>query len=226
MPTAGTAATSAGAVAAPTPRAVRVHDGQARTRRRAGAAPRGARLRARAAEAGADADVLPGRDGGERARRDPRARSRRSSARRSWHAHAMMCSSSTCTSREIDRPPSSRSDVFERLFVPDWILSAVSDRAWLQAMLDAERALAAAEAQAGVIPAEAADAIAVGVRRRSLRRRRARDRRVARPATRWSRSSARSPKPSATPAATSTGARRARTCSTPPRCSSRATPSR
>ena len=37
---------------------------------------------------------------------------------------------------------------------------AVSDRAWIQAMLDAERALAAAEAGAGVIPAEAADAIA------------------------------------------------------------------
>jgi 3-carboxy-cis,cis-muconate cycloisomerase len=50
--------------------------------------------------------------------------------------------------------------VFERLFVPDWILSAVSDRAWLGAMLDAERSLAVAEAQAGVIPAEAARAIA------------------------------------------------------------------
>jgi 3-carboxy-cis,cis-muconate cycloisomerase len=50
--------------------------------------------------------------------------------------------------------------VFERLFVPDWLLAAVSDRAWLQAMLDAERALASAEAQAGVIPAEAAEAIA------------------------------------------------------------------
>jgi 3-carboxy-cis,cis-muconate cycloisomerase len=49
--------------------------------------------------------------------------------------------------------------VFERLFVPDWILFAVSDHAWLEAMLDAERALAAAEAQVGVIPAEAAEAI-------------------------------------------------------------------
>ena len=71
-----------------------------------------------------------------------------------------MRSSSTCASREIDRPPSSRSDVFDRLFVPDWILSAVSDRAWLQAMLESERALAAAEAQAGVISADAAEAIA------------------------------------------------------------------
>jgi 3-carboxy-cis,cis-muconate cycloisomerase len=50
--------------------------------------------------------------------------------------------------------------VFERLFVPDWILDAVSDRAWLGAMLDAERALAAAEAQAGVIQADAAESIA------------------------------------------------------------------
>jgi 3-carboxy-cis,cis-muconate cycloisomerase len=50
--------------------------------------------------------------------------------------------------------------VFERLFVPDWLLAAVSDRAWLQAMLDAERSLASAEAQAGVIPADAAEAIA------------------------------------------------------------------
>jgi 3-carboxy-cis,cis-muconate cycloisomerase len=36
---------------------------------------------------------------------------------------------------------------------------AVSERAWLQAMLDAEAALAAAEAEAGVIPTEAAAAI-------------------------------------------------------------------
>ena len=50
--------------------------------------------------------------------------------------------------------------MFERLFVPDWLLAAVSDRAWLQAMLDAERSLASAAAQAGVIPADAAEAIA------------------------------------------------------------------
>jgi 3-carboxy-cis,cis-muconate cycloisomerase len=37
---------------------------------------------------------------------------------------------------------------------------AVGDEAWLQAMLDFERALAAAEARVGVIPAEAAEAIA------------------------------------------------------------------
>jgi 3-carboxy-cis,cis-muconate cycloisomerase len=49
--------------------------------------------------------------------------------------------------------------VFERLFVPDEFRAAVSDRAWLQAMLDAERALALAVAQVGVIPADAAEAI-------------------------------------------------------------------
>jgi 3-carboxy-cis,cis-muconate cycloisomerase len=48
---------------------------------------------------------------------------------------------------------------FDALFVPDEIGAAVSDKAWLQAMLDFERALAAAEASAGVIPTEAAEAI-------------------------------------------------------------------
>jgi len=52
------------------------------------------------------------------------------------------------------------SDVFDRIFFSEELREAVSDRAWLQALLDAERALAAAESRAGVIPAEAADAIA------------------------------------------------------------------
>jgi 3-carboxy-cis,cis-muconate cycloisomerase len=50
--------------------------------------------------------------------------------------------------------------MFDRIFVPAEFREAVSDRAWLQAMLDAERALAAAEARAGVIPTDAAEAIA------------------------------------------------------------------
>jgi 3-carboxy-cis,cis-muconate cycloisomerase len=50
--------------------------------------------------------------------------------------------------------------VFERIFVPAEFRDALSDGAWLQAMLDAERALAAAEARVGVIPANAAEAIA------------------------------------------------------------------
>jgi 3-carboxy-cis,cis-muconate cycloisomerase len=48
---------------------------------------------------------------------------------------------------------------FERLFVPEALERAVSDRAWLDAMLEAERVLAQAEAAAGVITAEAAVAV-------------------------------------------------------------------
>jgi 3-carboxy-cis,cis-muconate cycloisomerase len=48
---------------------------------------------------------------------------------------------------------------FEGLFVPREIAGAVSDRAWLEAMLDVERALASAEALAGAVPAAAAAAI-------------------------------------------------------------------
>jgi 3-carboxy-cis,cis-muconate cycloisomerase len=51
-------------------------------------------------------------------------------------------------------------DLFGPLFIPGPIREAVGGRAWLQAMLDAEAALAVAEARAGLIPAEAAEAIA------------------------------------------------------------------
>ena len=50
--------------------------------------------------------------------------------------------------------------VFDGIFIPAPVRDAVSDEAWLHAMLEVERALAAAEARAGVIPAEAARAIA------------------------------------------------------------------
>ena len=50
-------------------------------------------------------------------------------------------------------------ELFTGMFVPEQVREATSDRAWLQAMLDTEAALAAAEADAGVIPAEAAAAI-------------------------------------------------------------------
>jgi 3-carboxy-cis,cis-muconate cycloisomerase len=50
-------------------------------------------------------------------------------------------------------------ELFTGIFVPEQVREATSDRAWLQAMLDTEAALAAAEADAGVIPAEAAAAI-------------------------------------------------------------------
>ena len=49
--------------------------------------------------------------------------------------------------------------LFGPIFIPDAIREAVGARAWLQAMLDAEGALAVAEARAGIIPAEAAEAI-------------------------------------------------------------------
>lgn len=49
--------------------------------------------------------------------------------------------------------------MFDRIFVPVALRDALSDEAWLQALLDVERALVAAEARAGVIPDDAADAI-------------------------------------------------------------------
>jgi 3-carboxy-cis,cis-muconate cycloisomerase len=53
---------------------------------------------------------------------------------------------------------------FDAIFVPDAFRAAVDDRAWLQAMLDAEAALARAQARAGVIPAAAAEAVAAACR--------------------------------------------------------------
>ena len=49
---------------------------------------------------------------------------------------------------------------FAGIFVPAAVREAVSDEAWLAAMLDVERALASAESHVGVIPAAAAAAIA------------------------------------------------------------------
>jgi 3-carboxy-cis,cis-muconate cycloisomerase len=49
--------------------------------------------------------------------------------------------------------------VFDALFVPEHVLAQLTDRAWLQAMLDVERALASTEAALGLIPASAAAAI-------------------------------------------------------------------
>ena len=47
-------------------------------------------------------------------------------------------SSSTFDSRARTRPSSSP-DVFDRIFVPEQFRDALSDAAWLQAMLDVER---------------------------------------------------------------------------------------
>ena len=52
------------------------------------------------------------------------------------------------------------SELFDGLFVPDAVRDAVSDRAWVAAMLEFEAALARAEAAVGLISGEAADAIA------------------------------------------------------------------
>jgi 3-carboxy-cis,cis-muconate cycloisomerase len=54
--------------------------------------------------------------------------------------------------------------VFASIAVPQELRDAVSEGAWLAAMLDAEAALASAEAAAGVIPAEAAAAIRASCR--------------------------------------------------------------
>ena len=48
---------------------------------------------------------------------------------------------------------------FGPLFVPERLLDAVSDRAWLEAMLEVESALAQAASAAGIVPADAATAI-------------------------------------------------------------------
>ena len=48
---------------------------------------------------------------------------------------------------------------FEALFVPSAFRDAVSDEAWLRALLETERALAAAQAKVGVISQEAAAAV-------------------------------------------------------------------
>jgi 3-carboxy-cis,cis-muconate cycloisomerase len=58
--------------------------------------------------------------------------------------------------------------IFAAIAVPAELREATSWQAWLAAMLDAEAALARAEAAAGVIPAEAAEAIAAGCRAESF----------------------------------------------------------
>ncbi len=53
---------------------------------------------------------------------------------------------------------------FSAIFVPQELRDAVSERAWLQAMLDAERALATAGAGVGLVPEDAAARIAEACR--------------------------------------------------------------
>ncbi|HEY8687247.1 MAG TPA: 3-carboxy-cis,cis-muconate cycloisomerase, partial [Chloroflexota bacterium] len=49
--------------------------------------------------------------------------------------------------------------LFSGLFIPPALSDAVSERAWIGAMLEAEIALAQAEARVGVIPPTAAEQI-------------------------------------------------------------------
>src|SRR3954465_1104133 len=63
----------------------------------------------------------------------------------------------TSTCRASERPCSMP---FDAIFVPDAMRAAVDDRAWLAAMLDAEAALARAQARAGVFPAAGAEEVA------------------------------------------------------------------
>ena len=51
-------------------------------------------------------------------------------------------------------------ELFRPIFVPDRFREAVSGRAWLGAMLQAEGALAVAQARVGLIPPDAAEVIA------------------------------------------------------------------
>src|SRR3954465_10348707 len=68
---------------------------------------------------------------------------------------------STFTSRGRMKPSSSQSEgLFTDLFAHGAVAACVDDRAWLQAMLDFEGALAHGLGAANVIPAEAAEAIA------------------------------------------------------------------
>lgn len=62
------------------------------------------------------------------------------------------------------KPSSSTSELFGPLFTDPAVEAEVDDRAWVRAMLDFERALAAVQARAGVVPAGAAEAVAEAVR--------------------------------------------------------------
>src|SRR5439155_19597148 len=77
---------------------------------------------------------------------------------------AYWSSTSTCKATErqpfLPPDPASTGSLFGPAFSTDAMRAAFSDRAWLQAMLDVEAALAAAEARVGLIPEEAASAIA------------------------------------------------------------------
>jgi len=75
-----------------------------------------------------------------------------------------MATGSTSASKDPARPSSSTSELFGALYARGGVAAEVGDRAWLQAMLDVEAALARACARAGLVPDAAADAIAAACR--------------------------------------------------------------
>src|SRR5438105_15038435 len=73
----------------------------------------------------------------------------------------MACCTLTSPCRDNGRRSSLPSDaLFGPSLSTDLMLATVSDRAWVQAMLDVEAALARAESHIGIIPATAAEGIA------------------------------------------------------------------
>ena len=154
---------------------------------RAGAAPRHVGLRARAARPPRDPRLLPRRDEAANAADPGCSASRTPTARRDadrggrW-ATARLPLRHPAAGRRRDRVLRRLSaSVRRRCSARDAAAEARSPtRAWLQAMLDVEAALARAEAGVGLVPAAAAEAIAAVLRRRPLRPRRDRPRRRAR----------------------------------------------
>ena len=99
--------------------------------------------------------------------RTPRSRSsRKHVAARSSRCRRAAATGSTSTSKASARLSSSplSDGLFGGLFRRGPVAQQVSDAAWLQALLDVEAALARASARAGVVPAEAAEAIAAACR--------------------------------------------------------------
>src|SRR3989475_918615 len=89
----------------------------------------------------------------------------RRAGRHSSRRVAVVCCTSTSGCKANGRRCSLPSDaLFGPSLSTDLMLATVSDRAWVQAMLDVEAALARGESRVGVIPAAAADGIATHCR--------------------------------------------------------------
>src|SRR4029079_12059115 len=128
--------------------------------RSSGAPHRGHGLRARAPQARGHAPLLPRRGRGER--RGPGSLAPASRAA----GHARRGGRGRRTTLRHLPPGAVAHDIlrgvtaFDALFVPAELRRAVSGRSWLEAMLEMERALAAAGATVGLVPGPSADAIA------------------------------------------------------------------